>query len=50
MKYFLEVEFEIDDFMDDSGETLEDIRNEVKSVIENHSLTQEPKVKIGERR
>ena len=49
MKYYLEVEFEMDELTDDCGDLLEDIRTEVHDVIGNFSLTENARVKISER-
>ena len=39
---------EIDDFDPEESELVEDIRNEVKYVIANYSMTENPIVKIRE--
>lgn len=49
MKYYLEVEFEMDELTDDCGDLLEDIRTEVHDVIGIFSLTENARVKISER-
>lgn len=48
MKYILEVEFKTDGLDPEESELIEDIRHEVKDVISNYSLTDEPNVKIRE--
>ncbi len=48
MKYILEVAFKTDDFDPEESELVEDIRNEVKNVIANYSMTENPIVKIRE--
>lgn len=48
MKYILEVQFETDDLDPEEGELVEDIRHEVKDVIANYSMTENPIIKIRE--
>lgn len=48
MKYILEANFETDDFDPEEGELVEDIRREIRDVIANYTLTENPTIKIRE--
>lgn len=48
MKYILEVNFETDDFDSEEGELVEDVRKEIRDVIANYTLTENPIIKIRE--
>ena len=48
MKYVLETTFETDDLDTEEGELVEDVRREIRDVIANYTLTENPTIKIRE--
>lgn len=48
MKYVLETTFKTDDLDPEEGELIEDIRREIRDVIANYTLTENPTIKIRE--